>query len=136
MSEPLLVIKARYNKHNESMCALYEDRVELSTACTGGLIGVYDNRTRVIPIGDIVKVEISQGGMGFFIHQPNAVHFIVKGAARTLAQMFRDRSFTSRQYIDEGVQQFCPTSAQDLTEKAMTAYRMKSYIEAANGKEE
>ena len=132
MDTPLLVLEARYNRHNLSRCELYEDHILLTTACTGGILPVYANRTRVIPLSEIQKVVISQGGTGFFIHHPNAVHFVVRGSKRTLDDMFRDQHFHSADYIDEGVQQFCPTSADDLTEKTGIAMKMKEYIERAN----
>ena len=133
MEKPLLVLEAQYNKHNLSKCELYADRVVLTTACTGGFLPVYANRTRVIPLDEIRKVVISTGGTGFFIHHPNAVHFVVEGSKRTLDDMFRDQRFHSADYIDEGVQQFCPTSPTDLTEKIGIALKMKGYIERANG---
>ena len=133
MSEPLIVLEARYNKRNTSRCELYPDRVVLSTQCSGGLIPVYANKTRVIPIAEITRVVISNGGTGFFVHHPNAVHFVTKDSRRTLDEMFRDQRFTSADYIDEGVQQFCPQSAADLTEKIGLAAKIKAYIEAARG---
>ncbi|MBQ8954811.1 MAG: hypothetical protein IJ048_11930 [Clostridia bacterium] len=129
METPLLVLEAQYNKHNASKCELYADRVVLTTACTGGLLPVYANKTRVIPLDEIRKVVVSTGGTGFFIHHPNAVHFVVKNSTRTLDDMFRDQRFHSADYIDEGVQQFCPKSSADLTEKIGIAMRMKGYIE-------
>ena len=129
MEKPLIVLSAQYNKHNSSTCELYSDRVVLSTRCTGGFLPVYANKTREIPLEEISRVIISNGGTGFFVHHPNAVHFVVRGHKRTLDDMFRDRRFTSASYIDEGVQQFCPTSPQDLAEKIGIASRIKEYVD-------
>ena len=132
MEKPLLVLEAQYNRRNSSRCELYSDRVVLTTTCTGGLLPVYGNRTRVIPISEIRKVVISTGGTGVFVHHPNAVHFVTRGSKRTLDDMFRDQRFHSADYIDEGVQQFCPKSSADLTEKIGLALQMKGYIERMN----
>ena len=131
MNEPLIVLEARYNKRNSSRCELYPDRVVLSTQCTGGLVPVYGNRTRTIPLTEITKVVISNGGTGFFVHHPNAIHFMTRDSQRTLDELFRDARVTSADYIDEGVQQFCPQSAADLTEKIGLASQIKAYIEDA-----
>lgn len=136
MNEPLIVLDARYNKRNTSRCELYQDRVVLSTSCTGGLMPIYGNKTRTIPIDDITQVVISNGGMGFFVHHPNAIHFMTRESRRTLDELFRDRRFGSADYIDEGVQQFCPQSAADLTEKIGLASQIKDYIEKAKTQRE
>lgn len=136
MNEPLIVLDARYNKRNTSRCELYQDRVVLSTRCTGGLMPIYGNKTRTIPIDDITQVVISNGGMGFFVHHPNAIHFMTRESRRTLDELFRDRRFGSADYIDEGVQQFCPQSAADLTEKIGLASQIKDYIEKAKTQRE
>lgn len=135
MSEPLIVLEARYNKRNTSRCELYPDRVVLSTSCTGGFVPVYGNKTRTIPIADITRVVISNGGTGFFVHHPNAIHFMTRESRRTLDELFRDQRFSSADYIDEGVQQFCPQSAADLTEKIGLASQIKAYIESAQANE-
>jgi len=129
METPLMVLEAHYNKKNSSRCALYPDRVVLSTQSTSRLMAIYANRSREIPLRDIEKVVISSGGMGFFARHPNAIHFIVKGSRRTLDDMLRDPKFHSSDYIDEGVQQFCPHSQQELTEQIALATRIKDYIE-------
>ncbi|MBQ9196192.1 MAG: hypothetical protein IJ157_03025 [Clostridia bacterium] len=129
MEQPLIVLKAQYNRKNRSQCELYADRVELSTFSESRLMPVYGNKTRVIPLKDIRRVVISSGGMGFFAKHPNAIHFIVGDASRTLDDMLRDQRFHSADYIDEGVQQFCPDSQADLTEKLAVAARIKDYIE-------
>ena len=129
METPLLVLEAHYNKKNSSRCALYPDRVVLSTQSSSRLMAIYANRSRQIPLRDIEKVVISSGGMGFFARHPNAIHFIVKGSRRTLDDMLRDPKFHSSDYIDEGVQQFCPHSQQELTEQISLATRIKDYIE-------
>lgn len=136
MSEPLIVLEARYNKRNTSKCELYPDRVVLSTQCAGGLVPVYGNKTRTIRIADITQVVISNGGTGFFVHHPNAIHFMTKESQRTLDELFRDQRFPSANYIDEGVQQFCPQSAADLTEKIGLASQIKAYIENEQAKNE
>jgi len=132
MEEPLFVLAAQYNKRNSSRCEVYADRVVLSTQTTSRLTPVYANRTRTIPLKDIRRVVISSGGLGFFSKHPNAIHFIVGDSARTLDQMLRDPRFHSADYIDEGVQQFCAKSAQELTEKVALAGQIKQYIEEAN----
>lgn len=129
MEEPILVLRAQYNKKNASKCELYADRVVLTTECTGGLMPIYANKTREIPLGEISRVVISTGGTGFFVHHPNAIHFITKNSRRTLDELFRDPRFHASQYIDEGVQQFCPASDTDLKEKIALAAQIKAYIE-------
>ncbi len=129
METPLITLHAQYNKHNSSTCELYPDRVVLITRCTGGLLPVYANKTREIPLEEISRVIISNGGTGYFASHPNAIHFVVRGATRTLDDMFRDRRFTSASYIDEGVQQFCAKNQSDLAEKIGVAARIKDYIE-------
>ncbi len=129
MEEPMIVLQAQYNRKNRSKCELYADRVVLTTECDGGLMPVYANKTREIPLEEISRVVISTGGTGFFVHHPNAIHFITKNSRRTLDELFRDPRFHASQYIDEGVQQFCPASQADLTEKLSLAARIKAYIE-------
>ena len=132
MGEPLFTISARYNKKNSSKCELYEDFVVLTTFCEGGWMPIYDNKTRKIPLSDIQRVVISTNSGGIFTHHPNAVHFVTRDCVRTLDDMFRDPKFTSADYIDQGVQQFCAQSKQDLAEKIGVAAQMKAYIENHN----
>ena len=130
MEQPLITLEAHYNKKNDSRCELYTDRVVLTTASESWLMPVYANKTRVIPLNEIRQVVISSGGMGFFAKHPNAIHFITRDSSRTLDYMLRDQRFHSAEYIDEGVQQFCPTSQADLTEKLGIAAQIKAYIDA------
>ncbi|MBQ9326358.1 MAG: hypothetical protein IJ246_11365 [Clostridia bacterium] len=134
MEEAVLTLHAQYNKRNMSECRVYSDRVEMETKCTGGLLPVYKNATRVIYFSEIVRVVISSSTTGFFAHHPNAIHFITGEGQRTLDTLFRDPKFLSRDYIDEGVQQFCAANAQDLTEKIALASRIKAYIEEKTGR--
>ena len=129
METPLITLEASYNKHNTSSCQLYPDRIVLTTQCTGGFLPVYENKTRTIPLDQVLRVVISNGGMRFFAHHPNAIHFITQESARSLDTLFRDRRFSSADYIDEGVQQFCPKTEAELTEKIGIATRIKEYIE-------
>ncbi|GEM_PF-2590360 len=135
MESPILVLEARYNRYNLAKCELYPDRVVLSTECTGGFFPVYENKTREIPFSEISRVIISNGGLGFFAHHPNAVHFVLKRHSRTLDEMFRDRRFSSASYIDEGVQQFCAKTQAELTEKIALAARIRDYIESHRDQE-
>ena len=129
MEQPLFTLDAHYNRKNHAKCQLYADRVVLTTRSESRLMPVYGNKTRVIPLKDIKRVVISSGGMGFFARHPNAIHFITQPSARTLDDMLRDQRFHSADYIDEGVQQFCPVSQADLTEKLAVAAQIKAYIE-------
>ena len=128
-AKPLMVLRARYNRKNYSSCELFSDHLLLTTVCESRWMAVYENREREILFQDIERVVISSGGLGFFAKHPNAVHFIHKGSKRTLDEMLRDPKFTSADYILEGVQQFCPESQEELTEKIALASKMKDYIE-------
>ncbi len=129
MEAPLIVLKAEFNKYNRSRCELYPDRVVLTTECTGGFLPVYANKAREIPLSEISRVVISNGGLSYFARHPNAIRFIQRGHTRTLDELFRDRRFSSASYIDEGVQQFCAKTQAELTEKISAAARIRDYIE-------
>ncbi|MBQ8081043.1 MAG: hypothetical protein IJ240_04000 [Clostridia bacterium] len=133
--KPLIVLEAHYNKRNHSRCELYPDRLELFTESTGGLLPIYENKARTIPLRDIRRTVISNGGMGFMgflSHHPNAIHFITRPDQRPLDDLFRDAAFKSASYIDEGVQQFCAKTNAELTEKLAVATRIRDYIEQYN----
>ena len=127
--EPLFRLEAWNNRHNVAVCELYPDRVVLSTRCTGGLIPLYEDREREIPLASIRRVIISNGGIHFFVHHPNAIHFITDEQQRSLDSLFRDPKVSASDYIREGVQQLCPKNEQDLAAKIETAVRIKAYIE-------
>lgn len=125
----ICAFESRVNPRNIASCTLYADRVVLTTRCTGGWNRVYNDRERVIPLESIRRVVISQGGMRFFIHHPNCIHFVTEGSRRTVDEMFRDPAFHACDYIDEGVCQFSPGSQAELDARIETAVRMKTYIE-------
>ncbi|MDY5730945.1 MAG: hypothetical protein SPL05_05350 [Eubacteriales bacterium] len=130
MKQKLFEIVAHYNAKNHAVCTLYEDHIVLATQSSARFFPVYDTVQRVIPLSDIERVEISVAGIKLFASKPNAIHFVCKGATRTLGQMYRDRAFPARNYIQEGVQQFCPNSEQDLQDKVYIAKKIKEHIEA------
>ena len=131
MSEPIFVLNSAVNKHNHARCVVYEDRVILTTECTGGFFPVYDNAEREILFSEIEQVIISKGGVRLFAHHPNCIHFVVRGANRTVDSMFRDPRFNASDYIREGVFQLAPKTESELEEKLETARDIKRYIENA-----
>lgn len=134
MDEPLYVLTGSVNKHNHARCEVYEDRVVLTNICDGGLFPVYENVTRVIPFREIERVVVSRGGVKLIAHHPNCIHFVVRGAHRSIDQMYRDRSFHASDYIHEGVHQLLPQSEAELDEKIQTARDIQRYIESAQSK--
>ena len=131
MNEPIFVLNSEVNKRNRARCEVFEDRVVLTTECTGGFMPVYDNAEREILFSEIEEVIISKGGIKLFAHHPNCIHFKVHGASRTVDSMYRDRSFRASDYIDEGVFQLAPKSEAELEQKLDTAKEIKRYIENA-----
>ncbi len=133
MEQPLYTLTSSVNRHNHARCEVYADRVVLSTACDGGLFPVYENAERVIPIADLEKVVVSRGGVRLFAHHPNCIHFVVRGARRTVDQMYRDRAFHASDYLGEGVFQLAPKSEAELEEKLGVARDIRRYIESVLG---
>ena len=129
MDEELYRIEAHINRHNHAVCILYPDRVVLQNRCDGGLMPVFDNRERSIPLQEITGVVVSKGGVRLIVHHPNCIQFRTVQNKRTVDDLFRDRSFHSSEYIDEGVCQLAPKTEAELDEKLETARRIKAYIE-------
>ncbi len=127
--EPIYVMTSSVNKRNHARLEVYEDRVVISTECEGGLMPVYDNATCTILFSELEKVLISRGGVKFFAHHPNCLHFVVKGHTRTVDDMYRDRAFHASDYLAEGVFQFAPKTETELDEKVQTARDIVRYIE-------
>ncbi|HHT15359.1 MAG TPA: hypothetical protein GXZ86_05720 [Clostridiales bacterium] len=130
MDQILFSIQAEYNKKNQASCYVCHDRVVLETRSTNKFLRVYLNKNRVIPIRDIVRVEISSASRKVFAPRPNAIHFVVKDSYRTLDQMYRDTRFKAHQYIDEGVQQLLPQGSDDLMNKLLVAGKIKDFIDS------
>ena len=130
MEEEICRIEAQINKKNRAACILYPDRVVIRNHCDGGLMPVFDNRERVIPLDRILSVVISKGGVRLLVHHPNCIQFRTDKNVRTVDELFRDRSFHTSEYIDEGVCQFAPRTEEELEQKLETARRIKEYIES------
>ena len=124
----ICAFESRLNARNTASCTLYADRVVLRTN-GGGWNRVYNNKERVIPLHEIKRVVISRGGIRFFIHHPNCIHFVTAASRRTVDEMFRDPSFHACDYISDGVCQFSPKTQAELDEKIEIAVRMKAWIE-------
>ena len=124
------VLTSSVNKRNHARCEVYEDRVVLTTECTGGLLPVYENASRTILFSEIDRVILSKGGIHRLItHHPNCIHFVVHGSKRNVDDMYRDPAFHASDYIGEGVFQLSPKSEPELDEKMDTAKAIKKLIE-------
>ncbi len=132
MEAPIYTLESSVNKRNRARCELYRDRVVIRTECDGGLMPIYENRSREIPLPEIRRVVISKGGVKLITHHPNCIHFVTKADSRTVDEMYRDRTFHANDYLDEGVFQLAPKSESELDEKLEIARKIKEYIEQAN----
>ena len=126
--EPVFVMTSSINRRNHAKCEVYEDRVVLSTACDGGLMPVYENKSRTICFSELREVIVSKGGVKLITHHPNALHFVTKDSTRTVDSMYRDRGFHASDYLREGVFQLAPKSEAELEEKIQTAREIQRFV--------
>ena len=129
--DALFTLENSLSKHNFATCECFEDRVVLSTLCTGGISHYYASRTRTIPISDISSVIVARSASNFWSMQSGFayIQFQVKDSAEASPDdLCKERDNKGlKKLIDSGAMLITKL---DKETQLYVAHRIRDYIES------
>ena len=129
--DALFTLNNSLSKHNFATCECFEDRIVLTTQCTGGVSQYYTNRTRTIPIADISSVIVARSPSYFWSMQSGFayIQFHAKGSHEASPDDLcgeRDNKGLKK-LIDSGAMLI---TRQSKEEQLHIAHKIRDYIES------